>query len=224
MDSSVYRFNLDLHQTQSQISLPVRLGDTARKWLISLSDGGKAYHVADGVLVSLNVKRPSGTKFTEFCAVEDNAVVVYDFSQNENTAAVEGVHECDLLLTNAEGFRIASARFSMIVSDTAIPSDDYVVTDEDKTVIDSVLATEAARQSAEIGRVNAEATRVSAEAERVAAEELREAATSEAISNAKSAYVIAVENGYEGTEEEFGEGLALVASVVIYNGEAVDIE
>jgi hypothetical protein len=39
----------------------------------------------------------------------------------------------------------------------------------------------------------------------------------------KSAYEIAKENGYTGTEAEFGKGLALVASVAVYEGETEDI-
>lgn len=39
----------------------------------------------------------------------------------------------------------------------------------------------------------------------------------------KSAYESAVEGGYKGTEEEFAEQMALVASVVAYNGETEDL-
>lgn len=39
----------------------------------------------------------------------------------------------------------------------------------------------------------------------------------------KSAYESALEGGYKGTEEEFAEQMALVASVVAYGGETEDL-
>ena len=66
MISSNYRFMLDLHSTQSQISLPVTLGDTARVWYISLADGGVPYIIEDGVLAKIEIKRPTGTFIEAF--------------------------------------------------------------------------------------------------------------------------------------------------------------
>lgn len=159
MNSSIYRFCLDLHSTQSQISIPVLLGDTGRELHISLSDGGNPYIIADGCLAMLSVRRPSGTKFQEFCVIQNNTTIVYSFDQNENTAAVEGIHDCDITLYGARGGKIGTARFSMVVSERVIPSDGIVVTDEDQAAIDAMISAEAARQEAEAGRVNAEAQR-----------------------------------------------------------------
>ena len=43
MNSSKYRFTLDMHSSQSQVSLPIVLNDTARKLYISFSDGGNDF-------------------------------------------------------------------------------------------------------------------------------------------------------------------------------------
>ena len=174
MNSSIYRFCLDLHSTQSQISIPVLLGDTGRELHISLSDGGNPYIIADGCLAMLSVRRPSGTKFQEFCVIQNNTTIVYSFDQNENTAAVEGIHDCDITLYGARGGKIGTARFSMVVSERVIPSDGIVVTDEDQAAIDAMISAEAARQEAEAGRVNAEAARQEAEAARQANEGVRQ--------------------------------------------------
>lgn len=179
MNSSNYRFMLDLHSTQSQISLPVTLGDTARTFLISFADGGLPYIIEDGCLAKLEIKRPTGTFIEAFCAIEKNTTIKYAFEQNENTAAVEGVHDCSVILYDAEGKQIGSPRFTMVVSDRVINSDDINLTDEDKNAIDAIMAVEASRQAAETGRVNAEASRVSAEAARVKAETERELAFAE---------------------------------------------
>ena len=166
MNSSNFRFVLDLHSTQSQVSIPVTLGDTARVWYISLSDGGLPYIIEDGCLAKIEIKRPTGTFLAAFCPIEKNTTVKYDFSQDEitvNTAAVEGVHDCSVTIYDAEGNKIGSPRFSMVVSERVINSDDINLTDDDKSAIEAMIAAEASRQAAETGRVNAEASRQEAE-------------------------------------------------------------
>jgi hypothetical protein len=99
--------------------------------------------------------------------------VRYSFSQNENTAAVEGIHECAIVLYDAEGTRIASPRFTMIVSARIINADDINLSDDDKSAVESMISAEAARHAAELGRINAEAERQTAEYAREQAEQTR---------------------------------------------------
>lgn len=174
MNSSTYRFVLDLHSTQSQISLPVLIGDTGRTLRISLSDGSNPYIIEDGCLAKLSIKRPTGTRLEEFCTIENNTTIVYPFSKNKNTCSVEGIHNCDVVLYDLDGEIIGSPRFTMVVSERAVPVDDITLTDEDFTAVDAMIAEEIKRQAEETKRVSAETARVSAEAKRVSAEENRE--------------------------------------------------
>ena len=174
MNSSNYRFTLDLHSTQSQISLPVTKGDTARVFYIRLADGELPYEIADGCLAKLEIKRPTGTFIEAFCPIEENTTIKYDFSQNENTAAQEGFHDCSVVIYDAEGRMLGAPRFSMVVSDRVVNSDDINITDEDQTAINAMITAEAIRQVAETERINAEASRVTAENGRVQAEAVRE--------------------------------------------------
>lgn len=187
MNSSTYRFILDLHSTQSQISLPVTLGDTARVLEISLSDGGLPYIIEKGALAKLEIKRPTGTYLEEFCSIERNTTIRYPFTQNQNTAAVAGVHDCSVTLYDEEGNKIGSPRFSMVVSDRVVNSDDINITDEDKSAIDAMIAAEASRRDAETGRVNAESSRVTSEGVRENAEIARMSAFNEAVSASNEA-------------------------------------
>jgi hypothetical protein len=176
MNSSKFRFTLDLHSTQSQVSIPITLGDTARMWYISFSDGSLPFAIGEGCLAKLEIKRPTGTFIEEFCAIENGTTVRYSFSQNENTAAVEGLHQCAVVLYDPEENVIGSPRFTMIVTDRVISSDDLNLSDENKSAIDTIIATEAARVEAETARVNAEAARVKAESDRATAETSRQEA------------------------------------------------
>lgn len=147
MNSSTYKFTLDLRTTQSQVSLPVMLGDTARELHISLSDGGTPYHIVDGCLAMITISRPDKSRLEAFCPIEKNTVIKYKFT--EYTAIREGVHDCQAILVDGDGEVLGTAKFSMTVSSRAYNSDDIVITDEDHTFIDEVLAKEAERQENE---------------------------------------------------------------------------
>lgn len=163
MNSSNYRFTLNMHTVQSQISIPVMLGDTGRTLRISLSDGGNPYVIADGCLAKISIKRPTGTSLEDFCTIERNTTIVYPFS--ENTCATEGIHDCDVTLYGVDGNIITSPRFSMVVSERVVKSDDIVITDKDQTAVDAMLAKETERQAAETERVaNEEERKANAEA------------------------------------------------------------
>lgn len=165
-----YRFTLDMHAVQSQISIPVTLGDTARTLYVSLSDGGLPYIIEDGCLAKIEIKRPSGTKLEDFCPIEKNTTIRYEFSQNENTAAVEGIHECNIVIYDTDGSKICTPRFTMVVSDRVFSADDLILTDEDKRIVEAIVAAEVPRQNAELERIAAENARQAAEAQRAEAE------------------------------------------------------
>jgi hypothetical protein len=171
MNSSVQRFTLDMHSAQSQISIPVMLGDTGRTLRISLSDGSNQYAIADGCLAKISIKTPTETHIEEFCTIEDNTTIVYPFS--EYTCETEGIHECDVTLYGLDGKVITSPRFTMVVSERVINSDYVVISTDDRTAVDAMLAKEAERQYAEKGRVSAESARAEAEAFRAESETAR---------------------------------------------------
>lgn len=148
MNASIYRFTLDIHSAQSQISLPVMLNDTSRRLYISLSEGGKLYHIADGCMAVVRINRPTGTYIEQFCVIEDNINIVYDFSQYTNTAIVEGLHECEVTLYGLDGGVLTTARFLMVVSGRVVNKESAEITDENWTMLDSIAAEEAKRQVA----------------------------------------------------------------------------
>ena len=179
MNTITYSFTLDLNATQSQIAIPVTLGDTARTWLISFRDGSSTYKISDGCLAKMEIMRPTGTHIEEFCAIEKNSTVRYSFLQNPNTAAVEGFHECAVVLYDEEGNIISSPCFSMIVSPRVINSDNIKLSNENKLIVDSIITEEISRRNAETERSTAEASRIVSEAQRTLNEAARQSADSE---------------------------------------------
>lgn len=173
---SKHRFTLDMQVEHSQISIPVTVGDTGKVFLINISDGGEPYKIPDGSLAMLTIHRPTGTHLQAFCPIKSNSTIEYDFMQNKNTAAVEGIHDCELTLYGAvSGSVVSTAWFTMVVSASVVDSDDLNITDEDRSAVEAMISAEATRQSAEQARINAESARADAESSRTAAEEERQA-------------------------------------------------
>ena len=185
---SKHRFTLEIQSALSQIALPVKVGDTGTKFYISLTDGGMPFTIPNGTLAMLTIRRPTGTFLQAFCSIKNNTTIIYDFQQNVNTAAVEGIHNCELTLySGTTGSIISTSWFTMIVSARVVNDDSLNITDENRNAFDAMIAAEAARQEGEVSRVNAEATRVAAEEARVLAEKARESATATAESAATEA-------------------------------------
>ena len=185
---SKHRFTLEVQSAHSQIALPVKVGDTGTKFYISLTDGGNPFIIPGGTLAMLTIHRPTGTFLQAFCPIRNNTTVIYDFMQNVNTAAVEGIHNCELTLYGGtSGSIISTSWFTMIVSARVVNDDSLSITDENRNAFDAMIAAEASRQAGEESRVNAEAARVLAEEARVRAEAARESATTNAGATAAQA-------------------------------------
>ena len=88
---SVKKFILELNAAQSQVSIPVAMGDTGREWEIALSDGGKPYVIEEGTLAVIEMRRPTGTIYEKRCDILRGEVVRYEF--DEHTAVQEGVYQ-----------------------------------------------------------------------------------------------------------------------------------
>lgn len=179
MNSSKFRFMLDLHTSQSQVSIPITRGDTARAFYISLADGGLPYVIADGCFAKISIKRPGGTTLEFFCVIENHSTIVYDFNTDEQTrltAQEEGIHQCQIELYDADDGVIGTPRFTMVVSERVINADDVTLSEDDYTYVNAMLSKEAERQTAEEARATAETQRQDAETTRATAETQRRTA------------------------------------------------
>ena len=172
MNSSFFRFVLDVQRAQSQTSIPVKLYDQSVTLYMTISDGGQTYVIEKGCLAKLVIARPDGTKIDKYCRIDGEHTVVYDFT--DKTAIISGIHECELTIYGAGGEQITSPRFTMVVNERVADSDDHTgLTQDDLETLDDISTAEAARRSEEESRANAEADRVAAESQRVNGEQER---------------------------------------------------
>ena len=146
------------------MSVPCLFGDTARIWLISLSDGGIPYTFERGVSALMSIKRQSGGRFEAFCTIERNQIK-YDFSSSDvtkQTAEEEGIHTCQITLFDEDENRLGTAAFTLIVKNRAVSIDDDIITEEENVLIEDIRREEGVRRANEDQRIANEEIRQAA--------------------------------------------------------------
>lgn len=113
MNNSVFRINLDIHRQTTQAHLEIKKGDTARKIMAALSDGGRPYRIDEGCCAVFKGEKSDGNVLYNSCTVENNCIV-YEFT--EQTAASAGYMPCEFQIYGADGQIITSPKFAIIVS------------------------------------------------------------------------------------------------------------
>lgn len=167
MNSSNYRFTLDMQSNSSQVALPVRLGDTSRKLYINLTDSGSPYFIEDGCLAVFSGRKADDNKLFNNCVIEKNTTIVYKLT--EQTTSYAGVVDCEIRLYGTQGELITSPRFILVVDERVVSESDestLIESIEESTTLDGIALSENARIEAENARVEAEAARTAAEADR----------------------------------------------------------
>lgn len=222
MRYSTYRFSLDLHKHQSQMSIAVFQYDTACRLYISLTDGGIPYLIEDGCKAVFYARRADNTPLSHNCMIEGNARIVYDFK--DSTAAIQGITDCQIRLYGKDGDLITAPRFIIVVEERAVREYEIELEDDTLSAIDEIFITENERVDAELARKSDELTRQEneserflAEADRRNAEEARENAETER-GNAESARVIVEE------QRVSNENARITAEIARVNAENARIE
>lgn len=134
MKDSHYRISLDIHSTQSQVSLPVKQGDTSRKVFISLCEGGKPYQIEKDCFAVFSAKKPDNEEILDDCIIADN-VIEYTFT--EQTTAASGMLDCEILLYGVDRGLITSPHFTIIV-DARVVGDTKVKSSTEYSALDKL--------------------------------------------------------------------------------------
>ncbi len=153
MNYSTYRFTLDIHKTKSQVSIPVLFQDTGVQFYINLTDGGKPYHIAEGCNAVLYAKKPKQNQDGTFdCLIHDCDVVndgtriVYKFTDQTTTQL--GSVACEIRLYSADGKLLTTPAFEILVEARVIEDDEIIESQDERTALDRIFESEAAREEA----------------------------------------------------------------------------
>ena len=110
-----YRFLLDVHETNSQISLSFKQGDTGRVLYITLTENGDIFNIPQNCVAVFTALKPDGTIIFNDCEINGNEIV---YTHTAQTAAVTGKVDCELRLYGAGNTLITSPHFTIFVHPT----------------------------------------------------------------------------------------------------------
>ena len=113
MEHVIHHLTLDLTKPDMMPRVEVQQ-DNARTLVISLTQGGRPYWIADGVTAVFSGRKPDGNPLFNACTVEKNRVR-YEFTPQ--TTNVAGIVECEILLYSGDERILASPRFELAVDE-----------------------------------------------------------------------------------------------------------
>ena len=148
MNDSITRISLDIHGTSSKDTVNAKRGDTARRIIISLVDGGIPYIISDDCHAVFTAKKPDGHVVYNDCTIENNTII-YKFT--EQTVAVEGRVNSEIKLYGADDRLITSPKFTIAVFGTVYDEGDEIESSDEfntltKLVVDAQNAIQAAKE------------------------------------------------------------------------------
>lgn len=135
MTDSCIRLSLDLQQTNMNITVRAKRGDTGRVLRIALADDGVPYTVGEDCYAVFTGKKPDKTVLYSRCSLENNEIL-YTFT--EQTCAVAGRIPAEIRLYGSGGKLITSAAFLLEVHDTLYHPEDVLSQDE-KDALDALV-------------------------------------------------------------------------------------
>jgi lysophospholipase L1-like esterase len=171
MRDASFRITLDVNDTSSQVSIPVKIGDTSRRIYISLTENGLPFPIEEGDFAVFTGVKSDSNRIADNCIIEDGRIR-YDFT--EQTVSAKGILECEVQVfgLDSEGYLYAP-RFTIIVDDRLVDVPE-MFSEEDNGILRDIVSSEATRKSAEAVRESNETTRQSNEEERKTNEFWRE--------------------------------------------------
>ena len=137
MNFSNYRLSLDIHETESGLSLRAKKGDTIRKIYVTLMDGGVPYRITQDCTAAFTARKPDNSIIFNDALIENNAIV-YELTPQTTSAA--GQVRCEVRLYGGDGRLITSPRFFLDVDDTVFTEGDEVVSEDEYTILEDALA------------------------------------------------------------------------------------
>lgn len=136
MNFSNYRLSLDIHETESGLSLRAKKGDTIRKLYVTLMDGSAPYRITPDCTAAFTARKPDNTIVFNEAAIENNAIV---YELTPQTTAAAGQVRCEVRLYGGDGRLITSPRFFLDVDDTVFTEGDEVVSDNEYTILEDAI-------------------------------------------------------------------------------------
>ena len=137
MNYTEHKITLDIHKTVSTVILRVKRGDTGRRLLIHLAERGFPYHISEDCYAVFTATKPDGKVVFNDCTIKD-CVIVYDFT--EQTVAVAGLMDCEIILYGSGGKQLTSASFHIMIEETIYDTETEVESTSEYNALADLIA------------------------------------------------------------------------------------
>lgn len=121
--SAVTRMTLDMSRLDLQRSETVTLGDTNRRWEVTLINGGAPFRLPPNWTAALTGIKPDGTGLLNGCSVVDGKIV-YDFAAGKEIATCVGYYPVQFDIWDEVGELVASPKLYVNVLDDVRPHEE----------------------------------------------------------------------------------------------------
>lgn len=137
MNDSIKRLSLDIHSANVGETVNAKKGDTGRKLLISLVDGGMPYTIGEDCHAVFTAKKPDGKVVYNDCTIEKN-IIIYEITAQ--TVSAEGRVNCEIELYGGDGKLITSPKFTIAVFKKVYSEDDQVDSSNEFSALAKLVA------------------------------------------------------------------------------------
>ena len=118
--TAVTRMTLDMSRLDLQRSETVTLGDTNRRWEVTLINGGAPFRLPSNWTAALTGIKPDGTGLLNGCSVADGKII-YDFAAGAEIATCAGNYPVQFDIWDEVGDLVASPKIYVNVLDDVRP-------------------------------------------------------------------------------------------------------
>ncbi len=137
MERSIYRMQLELQDIHTPYHLDVKRGDTGIRLILSVTDGGKPFHLTPDCMGVFTAKKPDGTCIYNACIFAAGDMV-YDFTPQ--TTAQPGQLDCQLKLYGSNNRLLTTAAFLVTVHDTVYNEGDALASETEVTALTKLVS------------------------------------------------------------------------------------
>ena len=139
MNYAVYNIALDIHKTGTQVALPMIRGENKRKIVISLTENGRPYKIADGCSAKFSAIKPDGKPIYNDCEIDyENNLIIYKVTSQ--TTAAMGEVKCQIELIGNDGGLLFSPTFSLVVADKLYNQEPILTSSEEFNALTAYVA------------------------------------------------------------------------------------
>ena len=139
MNYAVYNITLDIHKMGSQVALSMIRGENKRKIVVSLTENGRPYKIADGCSAKFSATKPDGNPIYNDCEIDyENNLIIYKVTSQ--TTAAMGEVKCQIELIGSDGGLLFSPTFSLVVANKLYNQEPILASSEEFNALTRYIA------------------------------------------------------------------------------------